>query len=82
MGAQQVPARWVFTCDGCGKEVSSEAKSRPSHWYDVTIKRDAYDFQGAAVADGSHNWLFCEKCTEKVAKFTFGICISQQEIAR
>lgn len=71
MGIQEIPRAFLYVCDGCGDEHKQEnagghySNSRPPHWSNLKIGRDAYDAQGAAVADGSIERLLCTKCGEK-----------------
>ncbi len=66
MGTKKVPESYLHTCDGCGATQQHDRVSRPKYWSDLTLSRDAYDYQGCAVADGSVSRLLCDKCTEKV----------------
>lgn len=68
MAVTEVATRWTYKCDGCGTTEDRESKSRPKHWSDLHILCDAYDFQGAAVADGSVKLLLCLGCGEAAVK--------------
>jgi hypothetical protein len=74
MGIREVPKSYVYTCDGCRKEHTQEnasghyLNSRPKYWSTLKVGRDAYDYQGCAVADGSIERLLCDSCSEKVMK--------------
>lgn len=64
MAIQTIPQKYKFVCAGCKKEHESESISRPSYWTELHIKRDAYDFQGFAVADASVHRLLCGDCSK------------------
>lgn len=66
MAVREIPAAFEIRCDGCGKTVQSTSKHRPDHWSNLDIGRDAYDFQGCAVADGSVHLLLCDVCSPVV----------------
>jgi hypothetical protein len=66
MSIKEIPASFEYSCDNCGKTHVAQSKGRPSRWSELLLKRDAYDFQGAAVADASVTRLLCDACTEKV----------------
>lgn len=68
MPVREIAARFEHKCDGCGLVKDSPSKSRPSHWTGLNIAADAYDFQGAAVADASVARLLCPTCTRTVHK--------------
>lgn len=68
MAATEVPTSWRMTCDACGAVEVKPAKSRPAHWIDLHLLRDAYDYQGCAVADGSIKLLLCAACADCVTK--------------
>lgn len=57
-----IPAKTIHQCDGCKEEV--EDKNRPKYWTKVIHYRDAYDFQGNAVAANNIELLLCGSCTE------------------
>lgn len=64
MAVTDLPARKLFKCDCCGATTEESAStSRPSHWCNLHVLRDAYDFQGCAVADASVKLLLCTPCT-------------------
>lgn len=62
MGKQYVPEKYVHTCDACGVDKESKSDRRPSTWVAIDVRRDACDFQGQAVADGSFDILLCPTC--------------------
>lgn len=68
MGVREVPASFEHVCDGCKSIETSATKSRLKYWCDFHILRDAYDFQGCAVADGSVKLLLCLACSEAATK--------------
>lgn len=73
MGILEIPKSFEYTCDACGeKHVQKNASghytnSCPPHWAQLMLVQDAYDYQGAAVADGTLKRLLCRKCTEIVS---------------
>lgn len=66
MAVREIPAAVIMVCDGCGKEIEQPSKNRPAHWSDLHILRDAYDFQGCAVADASVRRQLCSECSTVV----------------
>jgi hypothetical protein len=67
MSVTQVPSTATWECDGChGKEETVNADSRPKHWSTLHVKRDAYDFQDAPVADASIERDLCPECTDNI----------------
>lgn len=64
MALTEVQATWRAACDCCKAIVEMASKRRPAHWIELHILRDAYDFQGAAVADGSVKLLLCVPCSK------------------
>lgn len=74
MSSKSVPAKRLFTCDGCGLEqLEPDNGMRPSRWSQVHFRRDAYDFQGRAVADASVLLDFCALCTQSAAEALNGV---------
>jgi transcription elongation factor Elf1 len=63
MTIKNIPAKVIHICDGCQAEV--ESKDRPKYWTKVHHYRDAYDFQGNAVAGDNIELMLCAACTEK-----------------
>jgi len=68
MATRKIPEAFEHICDGCKKTETSASSSRPKFWSTLTISRDAYDYQGCAVADASVSRLLCENCTSAVTK--------------
>lgn len=68
MAIREVAAQFEHVCDSCKVVETSATRSRPKYWSDFHILRDAYDFQGAAVADGSVKLLLCLACSDAAAK--------------
>jgi len=68
MAVKTIPQSYEHKCDGCGKTEHSSSSSRLSHWSVLAISRDAHDYSGAAVADGSITRLLCETCGSVVAE--------------
>ena len=66
MGIKEIPRTFLYTCDACGEEHRQESAITNSHWVRIKIEQTAYDFQGAACADGSVERLLCETCSIKV----------------
>jgi hypothetical protein len=62
MAVREIAASFRFACDGCGDTEEMPSKSRPKYWSDLHILRDAYDYQGCAVADGSVKLTLCLAC--------------------
>ena len=65
MSVETIPLQYKFRCDFCAKEKTHQSKSLPSHWAELALTRDAYDYQGAAVANGSISRTLCDKCHEE-----------------
>jgi len=69
MAVNEIPRQFEYECDVCGaKHLQQNAgghytDSRPPHWARLEFRMDAYDFQGAAVADGSVRRLLCDGCS-------------------
>lgn len=74
MAIQEIPRSFLYICDGCKKEHLQEnasghySNSRPKYWATLKVSRDAYDYQGCAVADGSIERLLCDECSTKVVQ--------------
>ena len=74
MSIREIPKAFEYVCDVCKKAHMQQnasghySNSRPPHWADLHIKQDAYDYQGAAVADGSVHRLLCDDCRYSVIK--------------
>lgn len=68
MTIKEIPQSFLYTCDGCGKEENLKTRSRPKYWVEIKILADAYDYQGAAVADASSHRLLCATCYESFGK--------------
>lgn len=68
MAIREIAASFEVVCDCCRETETMTSKHRPKYWSDFNILRDAYDFQGHAVADGSVKLLLCLKCSDAVAK--------------
>lgn len=74
MAIREIPKAYDYICDVCGFTHRQEnagghyANSRPEHWGELVVKQDAYDFQGAAVADGTIKRLLCSDCREGAIK--------------
>ena len=64
MAIREIAATKEWCCDLC--KLTEIMPSRPSYWANLHIQQDAYDYQGAAVADGSIKRLLCSKCREAV----------------
>ena len=50
------------------KGESKNEKARPASWAWVVIEQDAFDYQGAAVADGTLRQLACSNCKTRAEK--------------
>jgi hypothetical protein len=68
MAVREIAASYEAVCDCCKAVEIMASKGRPKYWCDLHILRDAYDFQGCAVADGSVKLLLCLKCGEAATK--------------
>lgn len=68
MSVREIPVSYEFTCDGCGATEQQASKSRPNYWCDLTVAQDAYDYSGAAVADGTIKRSLCSDCRADVVK--------------
>jgi hypothetical protein len=67
MAVKTVPEQKIFQCDSCSFEHKGKGgvtDGLPPSWTRLTIKRHAYDFQGAACADASVTRLLCVRCSE------------------
>lgn len=64
MGVREIPATKEWCCDLCKKKDTTP--NRPPYWATLHLQQDAYDYQGAAVADGSIRRLLCNSCREKI----------------
>lgn len=68
MAVTEIYATWRATCDCCKATEEMASRGRPKYWIDLHILRDAYDFQGCAVADGSVKLLLCKACADSAQK--------------
>lgn len=65
---REIPKAFEYTCDQCRTTHRQEnasghyTNSRPPGWVGLKVLRDAYDFQGQAVAPANIDRLLCEKC--------------------
>lgn len=68
MAIRHIPEIVVFICDGCSAEqkADGEYQRRPKYWSTLRVERDAYDYQGCAVADGSIERMLCRECSTKL----------------
>lgn len=66
MSTKTIPMSYLHVCDGCGREVASPYQRRPSNWCDLSVGKDALDYQGQAVGDASIKWLLCSDCSSAV----------------
>jgi hypothetical protein len=62
MAVREIAASWHWVCDGCGANTVTPSRARPKYWNDLQILRDAYDYQGCVVADGSVKLTLCLAC--------------------
>jgi hypothetical protein len=73
MAITEIPKKYVYTCDACGFEHVQEnalghySNSRPPRWANLTFSRDALDYHGAPVADGTVKLLLCASCHGRAA---------------
>jgi len=68
MAIKEISKSYIFICDGCRKEHRQEHLRRPSHWMKFILERNALDYQGHAVADGTIKRLLCDVCGEKIGE--------------
>lgn len=68
MAVREISASFEAVCDCCRTVEPMKSNGRPAHWINLNILRDAYDFQGAAVADGSVKLLLCVPCSDAAVK--------------
>jgi hypothetical protein len=68
MAVREIPAAYEIVCDGCGVVHAAKDRSRPNYWTGLNIIADAYDFQGAPVANAGVERLLCQDCTSVVHK--------------
>jgi hypothetical protein len=66
MATKTIPMSYLHVCDGCGAEKDSPYQRRPSNWCNLSVGRDAIDFQGQAVGDASITRLLCSDCCSAV----------------
>jgi len=70
MSTQNIPAKSITSCDRC-KAVVSDGKARGTNWAyggGLTLRRNALDHAGAAVADDSRMYDLCDPCLHAVAQ--------------
>ena len=61
MATQNIPAKKIVTCDGCGKsnqEVNMDCS--------IVVQQTYRDYQGGAVAGGKSDLDFCTTCAQQV----------------
>lgn len=69
MGVREIPKAYEYTCDQCGEKHRQEnaaghyTNSRPPRWSWLTFARDALDYQGLPIGDGTIKRLLCSDCT-------------------
>lgn len=66
MPVREISTSYEYVCDGCSNTISQPTKNRPKYWTTLSIGRDAYDYSGAAVADGSIHRILCGNCSTAV----------------
>lgn len=75
MSVKTIPASQIFICDACGKEsTETTLTDRPRYWVNLDVIQDAYDWSGAAVADGSVHRLLCRDCALKISAAINACC--------
>ncbi len=73
MSVTEIPAKYRWTCDRCKMDAFSDrAADRPGQWSRFLVERDAYDYQGVAIADASVSGHLCYDCTEAVTVVILG----------
>jgi hypothetical protein len=81
MGVREIPKQYEHTCDGCRAVKITDSSSRPAYWTGLHIIADAYDYQGAAVADGSTKRLLCDECTSVIHKAVNEAFVTRRALA-
>lgn len=72
MAVEEIPKSFRYTCDVCGETHTQEnanghyTNGTPPKWAKLVFKRDAVDFQGYAVADGTVERLLCHSCNPAI----------------
>lgn len=85
MAIREIPRAFEYICDGCGAKHRQEnagghySDNRPRHWSNIKIERDAYDYQGSAVADASIERLLCLECSKCVVDAVNAAVLSKSE---
>lgn len=59
-----IPEKVIITCDFCGDEITPQTHKKEAK---LTLNRNALDYQGSPVADGSVSFDMCDKCEGNVA---------------
>lgn len=66
MGTKTVPMSYLHICDGCGAENNSMHQRRPNSWCNLSVGRDALDYQGMAIGSANIERLLCSDCSSAV----------------
>lgn len=67
MSTKRIPEKVEVYCDVCNSLCGPGGKRRTMGGH-IRIKRDALDYQGSPVADGSVDFDACDSCLETVSK--------------
>jgi len=82
MSVRHIPESFEHTCDGCGWSEVTRNESRPKYWTTLIIQREAYDYQGNAVADGTIRRTLCKECSSVVSEAINASIRTQTEKAK
>ena len=63
---KKIPGREEMYCDVCGRLCEKGGHPRTRNG-ELIVKKDALDFQGAAVADASVRRELCDPCLERIS---------------
>lgn len=64
---REIPKTVEVTCDACGVVIKEDdRKVLRNQNGRIIIKRDAIDWYGCAVADGSLSFDLCDKCLDQI----------------
>lgn len=75
MTTTTIPERTFITCDCCKRKCGNETgQARRSMSGGLIVQRDALDFQGCAVADGSVKRDLCDSCLHAVSEAINEVC--------
>lgn len=70
-----IPEQRIFVCDCCQQEGVHHAKGTK-----LILKRNALDYQGQPVADGTVELDLCDECDGKVSEAINAVCIEVRKV--